>query len=267
MRQTWCRRTALAGAALVLMAGWPPDAVAQNAATGRALYKTWCQVCHSVDPSTAIAPFNRIMSAANNPAQITAAANADPSQMGFINTSLTTADLQNIAAYLGTFTTASATIDVVEFHHAARDHYFMSAATAEIADLDQGFHPGWLRTGAVFKAYATPGNATNPVCRFYIPPAVGDSHFYSASPAECAQVQASFPAFTYEAPAVFQIALPDLVTGNCASGTLAVYRVWNARADTNHRYTTSTAVRAQMVSAGWIAEGYGPAQAIMCAAA
>ncbi|MEO6566671.1 MAG: hypothetical protein ABIO63_11640 [Casimicrobiaceae bacterium] len=58
----------------------------------------------------------------------------------------------------------------------------------------------------------------------------------------------------------------DLVTGTCPPGTLAVYRVWNARADTNHRYTTSTAVRATMVNAGWIAEGYGPAQVIMCAA-
>ncbi len=264
--RTWCRGPGLACAALVLIAGWPHHAAAQNAAAGKALYKTWCQVCHSVDPSTAIEPFNRIMSAANNPAQITVAANADPSQMGFINTSLTATDLQNIAATLGTFATVTTRIDVVEFHHAVRNHYFMSAATAEIADLDLGVHPGWLRTGAVFKAYATSGTGTNPVCRFYLPPASGDSHFYSASPAECAQVQSTFPSFTYEAPAVFHIALPDLVTGACAPGTLAVYRVWNARADTNHRYTTSPAVQAQMVSAGWIAEGYGPAQVIMCAA-
>ena len=47
----------------------------------------------------------------------------------------------------------------------------------------------------------------------------------------------------------------------------AVYRVWDNRADTNHRYTTSLAVRQQMLAAGWVAEGYGPGQVIMCAPA
>ena len=265
LRACW-HSAVMAGALFALMSGWTHVAAAQDAATGKALYKTWCQVCHSVDPSTAIAPFNRIMSAANNPAQITAAANADPSQMGFINTALTPTDLQNIAAYLGTFTSTATTIAVVEFYHAARDHYFMSAAAAEIADLDQGVHPGWLRSGAAFKAHATATSGTSPVCRFYIPPASGDSHFYSASMAECAAVQATYPSFTYEAADVFHIGLPDLVTGICGAGTLAVYLVWNARADTNHRYTTSTALRTQMVAVGWVAEGYGPAQVIMCAA-
>jgi BNR repeat-like domain len=46
-----------------------------------------------------------------------------------------------------------------------------------------------------------------------------------------------------------------------------VYRMWDARAaDTNHRYTTNAAIRAQMVAKGWVAEGYGPDQIIMCAA-
>jgi hypothetical protein len=43
-----------------------------------------------------------------------------------------------------------------------------------------------------------------------------------------------------------------------------VYRVFDNRADTNHLYTTSLAVRQQMQGQGWIAEGYGPAQVIMC---
>ena len=105
------------------------------------------------------------------------------------------------------------------------------------------------------------------MCRFYIPPAYGDSHFYSASPAECADVRARFPEFTYEASDVFHVGLPDFATGACAAGTVPVYRVWNNRADTNHRYTTSAAVRQQMQAAGWIAEGYGPDQVIMCAPA
>lgn len=260
-------RAMLLACAATAMLLAPAVAPAQNATTGKALYKTWCQVCHTVDPSTAIAPFDGIMTAANDPARITAAAMVDPSQMGFITTALSPANLQDIAAYLGTFVAAPANIPVVEFYNAARDHYFMSAAVAEIADLDHGVHPGWSRTGLAFNARATPAAAYSPVCRFYLPPANGDSHFYSASPMECAQVQAGYPMFTFESSAVFHIGLPDLATGACAAGTLPVYRMWDARADSNHRYTTSTALRLQMLAAGWIAEGYGPDQVIMCAPA
>jgi hypothetical protein len=78
-------------------------------------------------------------------------------------------------------------------------------------------------------------------------------------------VQAAYPLFTYESPNVFYIPVPDAVTGACPAGTTPVYRLWDARADTNHRYTTSVAVKEAMVSAGWVAEGYGAAQVIMCA--
>ncbi len=61
------------------------------------------------------------------------------------------------------------------------------------------------------------------------------------------------------------IALPDSVTGACPAGTMAVYRMWNNRADSNHRYTTDLTVKAQMLARGYIAEGYGPNQVIMCA--
>jgi hypothetical protein len=63
----------------------------------------------------------------------------------------------------------------------------------------------------------------------------------------------------------FQINLPDRATGACPSGTIPVYRLWNQRADSNHRYTTSTAIRAQMLAAGYLAEGYGPDGVVMCA--
>ena len=252
--------------ALFFVAAWPAaHAAAQNATVGKALYKTYCLVCHSPDPVTAIAPFNEIMTAANNPAQISAAAAADPSQMGFIDVLLTPANLADIAAYLGTLQGAPAAVAVVEFYNAARDHYFISASVAEIADLDSGVHAGWTRTQLGFKAYATAVAGTSPVCRFYIPPAFGDSHFYSASPAECAQVQATYPAFTFESPNVFYIALPDPTNGACPTATLPVYRVFDNRVDTNHRYTISLAIRAQMQAAGWIAEGYGPNAVIMCA--
>jgi hypothetical protein len=102
------------------------------------------------------------------------------------------------------------------------------------------------------------------VCRFYLPPPYGDSHFYSASPAECAAVQAKYPFFVLETSALFYIVLPNPITGACPSGTVPVYRVWDNRVDTNHRYTTSRAIRDQMVAAGWLAEGYGPDAVIMC---
>ncbi len=257
----------LASAAFAMSGALAGTAVAQSATAGKALYKTYCQVCHTPDPSTSVAPFNQIMNAADNPAQIAVAASADPSQMGFITTTMTAANLQDLAAYVGTFakTAPVAQIDIVEFYNADRDHYFLSGAAAEIADLDAGVHPGWTRTGLAFRGYASQAGGASPVCRFYIPPVNGDSHFYSASVAECADVRARFPGFTYEAPDVFYIALPDLATGACAAGTVPVYRVWNNRSDTNHRYTTSEVVRQQMLSAGWIAEGYGPDQVIMCA--
>jgi hypothetical protein len=205
------------------------------------------------------------MSAANNPAAIVAAAAADPSQMGWITTELDNTDLADIAAYLGTFKSTAATVAVVEFYNVASDHYFMSASSAEIADLDTGVHAGWVRTGLSFKAYAGSAAGASPVCRFYLPPAYGDSHFYSASPAECAQIVATYPGFVYETPATFYIGLPDTTTGACASGWTPVYRVWDNRSDTNHRYTTSATVRQQMLGQGWVAEGYGPSQVIMCA--
>jgi cytochrome c553 len=254
-------RTALA---LLLLIAWSAlQAAAQNATTGKSLYKTYCLVCHSPDPATAIAPFNEIMTAANNPAQIAAA--ADPSQMGFIDVLLTPANPADIAAYLATVAGAPVAVDVVEFYTAARDHYFISASIAEISDLDHGVHVGWTRTGLGFKAYAAAVAGASPVCRFYIPPALGDSHFYSASPTECAQVLATYPTFSFESPNVFYIALPDQASGGCPTATVPVYRIWDNRADTNHRYTISLAIRQQMQALGWLPEGYGPNQVIMCA--
>ena len=158
-----------------------------------------------------------------------------------------------------------AAVRVVEFYNAALDHYFISSLAADIAALDGGTLHGWARTGLGFGAFAAARAGTSPVCRFYLPPGRGDSHFYSASPAECDAVAARFPAFVYETPAVFHVALPDTATGACPAGTAPVYRLWNGRADSNHRYTTDAEVKARMVARGYVPEGYGPDAAIMCA--
>jgi hypothetical protein len=154
------------------------------------------------------------------------------------------------------------TASAVEFYHAAFDHYFVTADAVEINALDTGYFQGWARTGYSFKvvtaASITPQGAS-PVCRFYGDPAAGlDSHFYSASPVECDEVDANFPEWIWESDNVFQVYLPNTSTGACPAGTIPLYRVFNRRSDANHRYTTSTAVVDQMVARGGIAEGYGP---------
>ena len=157
----------------------------------------------------------------------------------------------------------------IEFYRAAADHYFVSADPAEILKLDTGELAGWTRTGQAFSVYPAADSALpnhTPVCRFYGRPEAGlDSHFYSASPAECQAVIDRFSsAWIYESGDVFAVALPNPGDGSCAAGTVPVYRLYNNRADVNHRYTTSPAIQAQMVASGWIAEGYGPRNVAMC---
>jgi hypothetical protein len=126
---------------------------------------------------------------------------------------------------------------------------------------------GWARTGQKFNAYAAARTGTSPVCRFYLPPAVGDSHFFSASAAECADVRAKFPAYTLESAAAMHVFLPDPVTGACPAGAVPVYRLWNGRVDSNHRYVTLPSLRDAMLARGYVAEGYGPGGVAMCAPA
>ncbi len=156
-------------------------------------------------------------------------------------------------------------VPVVEYYNAALDHYFISALPADIGALDSGSLKGWVRTGYVFNAFLAAAAGTAAVCRFYLPPAFGDSHFYSASPQECAEVKAKFPAFIHESADVMHIGLPDAVSGNCPLGTVKVFRLWNNRVDSNHRYTAEVAIRDAMLGKGYVAEGYGPEATIMCA--
>jgi len=166
-------------------------------------------------------------------------------------------------------------VPVVEYYHQALDHYFITASASDISLLDGGAFPGWLRTGQTFHAYPTQSIASlSPVCRFFIPPQHGDSHFFSAANADCAFLlmaaanPASYPNFsgyTEEYAAAFYVALPD-ATGACPAGTVPVFRLWNQRVDSNHRYTTSAAIVAQMQARNYALEGAAPNFASMCAA-
>jgi uncharacterized protein DUF5648 len=173
-------------------------------------------------------------------------------------------------AFVACFGTPLRAATVVEYYHPQLDHYFITPLADEIADLDSGRVAGWLRTGLAFDASATPDAGLSPVCRFYIPPEHGDSHFLSASPAECAAVRArigtdpDFSGYKEETAAEFYIALPDIASGACPGGTLPVYRLWNHRADSNHRYTADPATRDAMIARGYTPEGYGPDGVAMC---
>ena len=156
----------------------------------------------------------------------------------------------------------AAPVTVVEYYNAALDHYFISAREADIEALDSGRFGGWARTGEEFNASPLFKSGLQPVCRFYLPPDRGDSHFLSASRTECADVAARFPEFVLEDAEVMYMGMPD-ANGACPQGS-PVFRLWNGRPDTNHRYTTMNSMKLQMLAAGWIAEGYGTDAVAMC---
>jgi hypothetical protein len=158
------------------------------------------------------------------------------------------------------------TVDVVEYYNAALDHYFITWIASEIAILDAGTQTrGWIRTGKLFNGYSGAQTATTALCRYYLPPAYGDSHFFGRGATECADTGTQHPQFVLEDASYLHMFLP--YNGICPSGTTSVYRVFSNRADANHRYTTDRAVRDAMVSAGWLAEGDGNERVVMCAPA
>ena len=164
------------------------------------------------------------------------------------------------------FADASASVvRVVEYHHGGLDHYFITANADEIADLDNGVAPGWVRTGLSFNAFAAPSGTTAPVCRFFSTAfAPKSSHFYSPFAAECAKVR-SDPQWQLETDDAFDIAVPS-ANGDCAAELIPVYRLYNAGQGgaPNHRYTSDRDVRARMLAQGWVPEGIGPNAVQMC---
>ena len=86
----------------------------------------------------------------------------------------------------GSFTIYPPTVSVLEYYSASLDHFFYTASAPDIDALDSGRFIGWERTGYTFRVQASTtvfGQplGVQPVCRFYIPPDLGDSHFFSAS--------------------------------------------------------------------------------------
>lgn len=154
--------------------------------------------------------------------------------------------------------------NVIEYYNAALDHYFVTWLPGEVAALDAGTQiRGWQRTGLAFKTWTTPEAGSSPLCRFYIPPALGNSHFYGRDGSECEAARLNFPTFQLEDARFMHLALPT--AGFCPVGTVPVYRVFSNRIDANHRYTIDRTTRDQMVARGWVAEGEGTDLVAMCA--
>jgi hypothetical protein len=161
-----------------------------------------------------------------------------------------------------------------EYYNAALGHYFVSASEPDIDAIESGRIKNWQATGYSMAVFTVPmpkyccsmyGQVAVPVCRFYIPPAQGDSHFFSAIAQECTEVAAKFPSFVLESAAAFFVVLPDKDTGACPWPFQPVYRLWNQRADTNHRYIVNDlARRMEMIEQGWLPEGFGPAGVAWC---
>jgi hypothetical protein len=153
--------------------------------------------------------------------------------------------------------TNSAITKVIEYHHAAFDHYFITAIPGEIGKLDDGTFAGWTRTGKAFNVFITGTPDTAEVCRFFSTSfSPKSSHFYTPFAPECASVKQN-PNWQFEG-AVFNMVLPD-AAGNCPASTMPLYRVYNDGMGNapNHRYTTDLDVFNDMMSQGWKPEGFG----------
>jgi hypothetical protein len=152
----------------------------------------------------------------------------------------------------------AASLSAVEYYHGGYGHYFITASPAETAALDSGQFTGWSRTGQSFGVLDLDTAGAANVCRFWSGQtfAPKSSHFYTPFDWECALAK-GYPTWQFEGE-VFAMKLPDPF-GDCASGTLPLYRFYNdGKGDApNHRYTTSTAIRLEMIAQGWIAEGRG----------
>ena len=164
---------------------------------------------------------------------------------------------------LSTRATPANRLVAVEYHHAAFDHYFVTASSDEITKLDAGMFAGWHRTGLAFDAQRASGRTVD-VCRLFSASfGSRSSHFYAADSVECIAAKRN-GVWTDEGVA-FGTLLPD-AAGRCPAHSEPIFRLYNGgQGDApNHRYVKSLSVRNRMISGGWIAEGRAPLGVAMC---
>jgi len=171
----------------------------------------------------------------------------------------------------------------VEYYAPSLKHYFFTPSPQEQALIDAGTAGAWERTGVTFPL----GGPIN-VCRFYGDPAGPNSHFYTASEAECQMLRdldfatpRGTPAWRYEgigakaeAPAAITHIDPPPPPPSrpwChdEDSRAPIYRLYNdgfdKGIDSNHRHVPSRGtlpagktgedIVRDMMSQGWIYEG------------
>jgi serine protease len=150
------------------------------------------------------------------------------------------------------------TVPVIEYYHAASDHYFITANPNEIAFYD-ALSAAVPRTGEIFYAWTDPTLApvnAVPVCRFSAGGLI-NSHYYTADAAQCQYILAHWAGtWNLEYPAAFYVLLPD-ANGQCVANTLPVYKFFDNRADANQRHTIDLSVRRAMINRAWVPQGVG----------
>ena len=162
----------------------------------------------------------------------------------------------------------NAGVTLVEYYIDALDYYFLTGRTADKAALDA--LPGvFARTGQQIKVYATPNVDTLPLERHYFDKVARSgsrgSHFFTALPSDQLALTSLNP-FNQQLVAkpylegVEGYVIPKTAAGNCALGTLPIYRAFKGEPryvdDGNHRFSTSLTQHQDMVNRlGWTDEG------------
>ena len=249
------------------------DVHAQNVARGQQLYQQLgcgTSSCHGDTPAQNL---RNLLAGAGSAGTIEYAATVRSEMNELLTYFAADANIVgDLAAYLATITPEPppppppppASV-VVEYFHAGFGHYFVTNLAAEIAALDAGTFAGWSRTGKSFSAYTAGNGVVMPVCRFFnVAFAPKSSHFYTPFAGECDGLRAGTQGWQYEGDGFFVDAAD--ATGACAPGLRPVFRLYNngQGGAPNHRYTTDTAVRAEMLAKGWVSEGLGPQGVIFC---
>jgi cytochrome c553 len=160
--------------------------------------------------------------------------------------------------------TGGTKVVVGEFYNAGFDHYFITLTGPNTEGALLGIAPfqDWQPTGRSFNAYsptAAPAAAVA-VCRFFNTSfAPKSSHFYALRGLGCEDTIASFPDWGLESDDVFKMLLPD-VNGNCPSGSVPVYRLYN----NGMGGAPNLADRQAMLDKGYASEGFGALGVGMC---
>ena len=162
----------------------------------------------------------------------------------------------------------NAGVTLVEYYIGSLDYYFLTGRSADKAALDA--LPGvFARTGQQIKMYAAPNVDTLPLERHYFDKVARGgsrgSHFFTALSSDQMALTNLNP-FNQQLDAkpylegVEGYVIPKTAAGNCAPGTLPIYRAFKGVPryvdDGNHRFSTSFAQHQDMVNRlGWTDEG------------